>query len=472
MLQSRIARTLRIAPVLAIVVNLILAAFGARGLPVAEAATFPAARIQIVVGQVEILDDRDGGLAGAGEMHFHTSLYQCLGDVPCLDRLKAADWNGTGIARYVIEDPIKFSANSGETETLNLVYPETTASVARGLDVSPTDHYVLRFYIEEWDDASDDEDMGEVFQALDLAENGLGLGAHVGRATGADSNHVGDFIIHYEIRRAPLPDLSIGSIQVKDLPDSAKHDVCVGVVNREAYPAGGFEVSLVVNENLVPGAVARVNGLGGGTSETVCIQAALPATGQVTVAAQVDAPHVVDEYNELNNVFKQQYTPAPRPTDLSITSVKVNGQDSGAKNEKTDSKDEKRDEKVDCKDPKKKDCKGSKNDEKDEKGTSKDDNDAKSDCSDGTNTVTVVVKNGGVDRAEKFVVRLAADGLVAGVQTIDVLPAGDSRDVTFDDILLKKGKHQLVATADLSGMVVETDEQNNALTVTVTCAAK
>jgi subtilase family serine protease len=62
---------------------------------------------------------------------------------------------------------------------------------------------------------------------------------------------------------------------------------------------------------------------------------------------------------------------------------------------------------------------------------------------------------------------LAADGLVAAVQTIDLLAAGQPRDVTFEDILLKQGKHQLVATADLAETVAETDEQNNALTVTL-----
>jgi subtilase family serine protease len=67
------------------------------------------------------------------------------------------------------------------------------------------------------------------------------------------------------------------------------------------------------------------------------------------------------------------------------------------------------------------------------------------------------------------VVRLAADGLVVAVQTVDTLGAGQSRDVTFEDALFKKGKHQLVATADLTEVVSESDEQNNTRTINVRC---
>lgn len=458
MSHIRMPTTLRIAPVLAIVVNLILAAFGARGMPVAAQETGPSARIQIVVSTVDILDDRDGAFAGAGEMHFHTSLYKCIGDAPCLDRLKGPEiWDSTGVAQLVSEDPIKFSANSGETKTLNLVYPETTASVSRGLNVVPTDHYVLRFYIEEWDDVSDDEFMGEVVQEIDLAEHGLGFGEHEGRATGADSNHIGDFIIHYAIRPAPLPDLRIDGIKVQDQPASDAKNVCLDVSNVAAYASPAFSVSLRADDKFLTNGAATLNGLGGGKKETVCMSVILPTTGQATLTATADPQHQVDEFNEANNVYKQAYIAVQMPTDLSVTQIKVTGQDVDAKEEKSD-----------CKDGKK-DCKDEKSSPKDGKTDDKDAKNDKNDCTDGKNTVVVTVKNGGAGSAEKFVVRLAADGLVVAAQTVDVLAAGQSRDVTFEDALLKKGKHQLVATADLTETVAETDEQNNALTITVRC---
>jgi hypothetical protein len=463
MLQSLLAHTLRLASVLAVLINLVLAAFGARGLPVAAQETGPSARIQIVVGNVDILDDRDGGLAGAGEVHFHTSLYKCLGAAPCLDRITRNElWDTTGVAQHVIDDPIKFSADSGETKTLNLVYPQTSASVSHGLDLFPTDHYVLRFYVEEWDDASDDEFMGEVVQEIDLAEHGLGIGQHEQRAVNADSNHTGDFIIHYEIRQTPLPDLRIDGIKVQDQPASDAKQVCLDVINAAAYPSSAFSVALLADDKFVTNGAASVNGLGGGKRESVCLNVVLPATGQVTLTATVDPQHQADEYNEANNVYKQAYS-APKTNDLSVTAITVSGQDSNTKEEKSDCKETKDSKNV--KDGKNS-CQDSENTPKNSKS---EDKDAKSDCADGKNTVTVAVKNGGTGSTQKFAVQLAMDGAVISSQDVAPMGSGEARDVMFQDILLKKGKHQLVATADANATVAETDEQNNALTIMVRC---
>jgi hypothetical protein len=405
----------------------------------------PAARLQFVVNQIQILDDRDGAFAGKGELHFYIDFYRCNGNVPCLDQLKNSDW-GSATGVYDAQD--YFTAGTGQTVTMNRVIPEDNAPVPLGLAIAEGGRYVMKFRILEFDDLSGAENLGSVFHELDFSEHGLGIGTHVGRATGADGGHVGDFIITYEIRRAPLPDLRAGGIKVKDLPGSTNKQVCIGVLNAEIYASDAFEVALSVDGKIGPEAKARVNGLGGGDSEEVCIPAALPATGQALLAAVIDPANAVAEFNEANNTLKEPYqgtglaipespatpTPAPggskveeiRKPDLNVATIKVNGHEPDGKN----------------------------------------------DCQDGKNTVVVVVKNDGTESAEKITVQLAVDGGQTVTKLIASLEPGEAAEATFADVGLKKGQQKLTATVDPKNVIDEFDDGNNDLTVKATCASK
>jgi subtilase family serine protease len=159
-----------------------------------------------------------------------------------------------------------------------------------------------------------------------------------------------------------------------------------------------------------------------GTDYLACVETALPTSGQHVLAAVVDAPRAVTEFNEANNVYEQLYTaPAPTPSaaqaDLTVSAIRVNGRAP----------------------------------------------DGKDDCKDGKNDVTVVVRNGGTADAGNFAVRLVEDKSVPG------LDAGKEREVRFDDVRLKEGKYELSATADAKETVAESDESNNDLKVTARC---
>jgi subtilase family serine protease len=55
-------------------------------------------------------------------------------------------------------------------------------------------------------------------------------------------------------------------------------------------------------------------------------------------------------------------------------------------------------------------------------------------------------------------------------RSIDGLDAGKEATVTFNGVRLKKGPHTLVATADATAAIAESNEGNNALTVTARCS--
>src|SRR5205085_749520 len=89
--------------------------------------------------------------------------------------------------------------------------------------------------------------------------------------------------------------------------------------------------------------------------------------------------------------------------------------------------------------------------------------DGKDDCKDGKSAVTVVVKNGDAANSGDFVVRLVVDddqGAALEQQADKGLEAGKELPVTFEGVRLKKGPRSLVATADATSGITESDEGN------------
>jgi hypothetical protein len=437
MLHTHVARALCAAPSVALAASLFVTTLGAPApTAVAAAPAEPAARLQVVVKQIEILDDREGWLSGKGDMYLRIMIRRCKdGAPPCEPSVRVSFFDK------------HFAASTGDVVALDLVVPgegsETILPDGEGVTselgfpVLAGEQYAVYIMMLESDRGVIDGDdvMGQVVHVLGTGDQGLGIGTHVGRATGADSNHIGDFIVTYEIRRVPLPDLRPVRIQVHDLPGSDRKRACMPVQNVGLGEAGPHEVALRVDGVVPPGGRAIATGPGPGTAHEVCVEAVLPTSGQHTLAAVVDEPRALVEYDETNNVHEQRYQttgptpapPTPKPStaqpDLTVDAITVNGRVS----------------------------------------------DGKDDCKDGKNTVTVVVKNGGKADAGEHGLVLAVDGSNVAKETVSDLKAGQEQDVRIDGVRLKKGQHTLTATVDSEKAVAESDEGNNALKVTASC---
>jgi hypothetical protein len=419
----------------------------ALGPPASVAAqSLEVARLQVVVKEIKIHDDREGLLSGQGEMNLSFKIWSCpeWDPLPCLDRQKVG---------FIAGGEARFNASTGDTVTLDRVVPQAGDSMY-GADTGPEIgfpvyvgyQYLVRFYMEESDGGWSDldkgnEQMGEVVHVLDTGEHGLGIGSHTARSIPTEAGRgLGDYTITYDIRRAPVPDLNPGGIRVFDLPGSPMKRVCMGVANIELADAGPFEVALYVDYDVPPGGRITAGPLAMGTGREWCVEVQLPTTGQHQLKVVVDEPRAVAEFNETNNVYTDTYTaaaststststsastPSSATADLTVGAIKVNGQAP----------------------------------------------DGKDDCKDGKNGVTVVVKNAGKGDADSFAVRLGADGGDIGEQTVSGLEAGQEREVRFDDVRLKKGEHQLTVTVDPKNMDAESTADNTELKITVRCNA-
>jgi hypothetical protein len=409
----------------------------------------PAARIQVVIQGLYIYDDEDW--LGAGELRMSAWVCSAVSPGACKDENPIV----------VIHDAI--AASSGDTVTLNRVMPSEGDDVRKGgsaelgIPVYRGEQYALRvsIYDADFDPQQLGDPLGEVSIPIDEAHN-WGIGSTSIRSTAGDGS-AGDFGLFYEIRRAPLANLRMANYQVAGSPGSEY--VCGQILNDGPKPAGPFGLKLstegqTLNEPTFPG-------LDAGASTWQCtLRSDLPARKHNLVFS-IDEAHQVPEMEEYDNVgvFTVEADPSgtaspgaapvsgapaaapsprPEPTgaqptsgqagpsgdkpDLTAKAIRVNGQAPDGKNA----------------------------------------------CRDGKNDLTVVVKNAGKADAGRFGVRLSVDG--DGLdQTVESVRAGEEREVSFENVPLRKGEHKLTASVDASGAVDEARDGNNDLKVTVRC---
>jgi hypothetical protein len=293
-LLSHLTRTRRWPLSLALVGGLLASSLGAP-VPVGVAAepTKPSARLQIVVKNVKIHDDRDGILSGDGEMRFFAGIWRCKSDGQplCVSSTPAGvpDALPRSVASFgepLARTGILFSAGRGDTAALNSVIPGSGGEMW-GQDTSPElgfavysgQHYMVQFDMEEWDGESynNSDYMGLVYQQISL-EN-TGLGTHTARSLSEDGTHPGDYTVTYEVRRAPVSDLTPGYIKVAPVPGSPKSHVCMSAVNHELEESGPFVVALRVDGTVPPGGRIEASTLGGGEFGESCVDVELPASG-------------------------------------------------------------------------------------------------------------------------------------------------------------------------------------------------
>jgi hypothetical protein len=381
------------------------------------------ARLQVVLTRIHVEDDEDW--FGEGEIEGEVHLERCNHAV---EKCTAVG------SRYLVLD---FNADSGDTRTFDRVLPGLEAN---GFPVYPGDWFTIAMELVEQDELGNHtvvlrqygEDMGDVNFVFSEADNW-----RLGRPLIAWSSN-SDYWVEFEVRPAPVPDLSPVGIKTLKLPGTTDDTVCVGVVNRELPPAGSFKVTLRVNDAVPAGGVMEAGGLPGGQAGELCVETTLPATAELV--ATVDEERAVVEYSEANNRLAQPYTapqgaaasgPAAAPAsgpmqaDLAALGIRVKSAESGGGN----------------------------------------------DCDPGRNDITVVVKNAGQAAADGFTVRLIVDGEgdEAKEKSVAGLEAGKELEVQFDDVRLRQGMRELKTAVDAKKAVVESDEDNNEIKLSVNC---
>jgi hypothetical protein len=410
----------------------------------------PSARLQLEIKRVIVHDDMDWG---NGEVNIRYQVRTQIGTC-------APDEQWT-CGPIVVEGKVpQFTATDGWVQTINRIVPaqgdtllDSSVGPGIGIPIRPGAWYGLKIVGTESDTFSDDR-MGEVRMNI-IAEDGhIREGTFTqrsdsscnkyplessfctppssGEVTGGD----GAFSVEFTIRHEPLPDLRPVNIKVLDLPGNAKKSVCMAVQNIELGFPGPFELALQIDGVVPPGGRATAGNMTPGTSGELCVEVALPTSGQHQLAVVADEPNTVLEYNETNNVYQQAYAAPPRlvpstepggspavdQADLAVSAIRINGQTPDGKN----------------------------------------------DCEAGKNDVAVLIKNGGGTSAGSFAVQLAVDGSDVATESAAKLDAGAEREIRFDDIRLREGVRTLSAKV-IGDQLDESNEDNNTRKATAKC---
>jgi hypothetical protein len=354
-----------------------------------------------------------------------------------------------------------FQGSTGETVTMHRVVPGDgdegvggNHTPELGFGALPDYYHVIRFDMTEIDGITNNEPMGWANHVVESAKGGDGIGTFTLRSLTHQGAKQGDYSVTFEVRPMALPDVRPASIEVSDLPNSSKKRLCAAVQNAGIADAGPFMVAFYLNGADSEGGRPVIASLASGQATTACVTTAVPTTGEYDIRVALDEPRRLGESNEANNAMiqiqknpGQQAAPEATPTpktpaekqtpsdapdeadamqaDLTVGAIKVNGQQP----------------------------------------------DGKDDCKAGKSSVTVIVKNTGDATTKSSTVRLVLDGDKGDAleQSVGAIEAGKEREARFNDVGLSRGKHKLTASVDAKGAIVESDEDNNDETVTVTC---
>lgn len=412
-------------PALAVLATLYATTLGSTARAYPDPANPPAERLQYVIKSVHIRDDQD--TFGSGELQLTTEMCSSVAD-------PKACGEGPHIAWHY-----NFSADSGDTRTFEHVVPTGTdtaeggATEAAGIPLFASEKYHLFVHMRDEDEFSYDF-LGYVVAAVDPLHN-WGIGTYTVRSIHNDGSP-GDFDVTFEIRRAPLPDLAISSVQEVQSADGLYYCVKVGNIGQDPTPEFVLNIS-------VDGAVLRspeMPAINAGEETEHCIRRSELSAIQHTLSLDVDPSYKVAEMNEGNNHFEYKLpglaTPVPSPTpmptknqgngkgraDLTIESIQIGGQTP----------------------------------------------DGKSSC---TTKLTVTVKNDGDAAADPFVLRVAVEGSKAAPadKTVTGLDAGQEQAIAFEGIHLDPGEHKIRATADPEHAASESKEGNNERKISARC---
>jgi hypothetical protein len=391
------------------------------------------ARVQVALKSIYIRDDHD--IFFGNDFTIFARLYACeTNESECSDAHPA---RMMALYRWVT------SGSSGDTVNQNRVLPyKKTVSddsedvyVVHGYDASdiagyplyPGHHYYVEVLVRPWDQSSR-KHWARV--TLPVASDGeVQLGTKTIRGVGEeDPDHISDYDVEFEVRKMEHPDLAVVALQHYDLPGNPLKLVCATVANVGPTNVGPFEVSFYLDTSFVGSFLAGK--LDAGASADACTESNLSTPGDHELSAFVDQPRGIYEQNDRNNRFERSYAGPPAPpkpdrVELAVPSVLVKNKEPNGQ----------------------------------------------ADCDPGKNDVLISVKNLGGKAAGPFVVRLTIDGGSGGVadRTVTQLGADKSQDLLFKDVSFGSGTHEVVAFADATNKIAESDRSNNRKRVDVTC---
>ncbi len=263
-----------------------------------------AARLQVVVNYVHIVDDGDWWGKGEFALWVRVDRYQgCQnGGDPLRD--------GCGAYRGYVSEDFRFSASSGTFyEPYRAVPSERSdnrdpgAAPAAGIAVQLGEVLAVRF------GASEDDPLPDTRFEHGVLQSDLVLRERDGWSVGRHSQQIRrdgfDLTVYYEVRRTPLPDLVPHNIRQLVL-DDGRPVVCPSVLNQGQRPSAPFQIALQVDGVVPAWGTFQAGALAVGEVTEHCFLVDTLSPGPHRFAVRVDTPRQVTEMDETNNGSPEQ----------------------------------------------------------------------------------------------------------------------------------------------------------------------
>jgi hypothetical protein len=313
-----------------LIASVMLAAPPARTYAADESEKPMAHRMELILKNVKVLDDREPAWEFTGEMRLDARFWRVkkqdgcprwTSSPDCIEELAATTFN--------------FSAGTGDTFTFNRAMSNIDSGGAipfsNGFPLYMDDVYGWDFYMVD-KDSTDVDHMGLLSGELSKA-NGWGPPGQYDERGWVECPDPGVFgfcgpgrpyvdtpfnppeekpafyRVAYELRDIPTPDLTVRSFRYDPFRDA----LCLGIGNVGTKPSGEFDV-VVASE---PGAMSlprtqtlRYLSLDPNESMEPCIAPQMPA-GEHAISFTIDPFHKINELNEGDNTYRSKFTFVP-----------------------------------------------------------------------------------------------------------------------------------------------------------------
>ncbi|MFN0072418.1 MAG: hypothetical protein ACKVVP_13120 [Chloroflexota bacterium] len=210
--------------------------------------------------------------------------------------------------------PSSFSADSGDTVTLNRTIPKAGDAFRDSPDVAgesfsvyADSSYIVTVSGLEMDSVTANESLGSATLLL-REESSWGIGNHSLPAWGAfydggTRREMGDFTVNFEIRKAPLPDLAATQFRVVGIEGTNRQVICMGVTNLGERDVASIPVVLRIGTSTPM--VGRFNfpGLSVGEWRERCEFIPEIPPGDHPTSFTIDDDRRIPEMNQANNGY-------------------------------------------------------------------------------------------------------------------------------------------------------------------------
>jgi hypothetical protein len=416
--------------------------------------------LEVVVNKIIIHDDEDGFLKGSGEFNFQVR----IGTLSCDN---GPIW-GDCLGQLVKSANISFSADSGQTVTLNRVVPRlgdllsTSLDDDAGVTVHPGTTYGIEVSGSESDVGTDDA-MGWTHLVLNDSSD-WAIGTHMIRGrqprgftfsgllediscavvdcASQSGWAAASYSVELEVRRVALADLTPRSIKVvnrsTERPERQWKEICAMVANIGPKETAGYDVNFTLDGAPYTRSFGYTYP---GELDEVCAEVPDPALGEHVLTASIEGVPEMDlSNNEMRSTYTRTVLDDIRADVLQggvlETATKTEDGPSSGPSQTTSGPISK--EPVVASGP-------------------VDINLAvtgirvKGGCEEGKNDVMVTVKNQGTATVRDLIVNLQVNGGDDKDKSLGSLDAGNDATVEFGDVQLKKGDRKLTASVAPKG---------------------